>query len=152
MAAHLTLATLANHVGQEVGVSEWHEIQQQQISDFAEVTKDFQYIHTDPVRAANSPFGGTIAHGFLVLSLLSAMFEEALGALDGTTMSMNYGLDGLRFLTPVKNGAQIGARFTLKSVTERQPGQWRATFDTTVEIKGQEKPALVAQWVILLFA
>ena len=152
MTERLTIAALPDLIGKEIGVSDWREISQDRISNFAEVTEDFQYIHVDSERAAKTPFGGTIAHGFLGLSLLSAMFEEAVGEIDGVAMSMNYGFDSVRFLVPVKTGARIRARFSVKEASQRKAGQWRLVLDTKVEIDGEEKPALIAEWVILLFA
>lgn len=132
--------------------SQWHEIDQNSISAFAEATKDHQFIHVDPARAALTPFGGPIAHGFLPLSLLSALLEDGIGAINGVEMSMNYGFDKIRFLKPVCAGQSIRARFFLKDVEARSLGQTKLHIAVTVEIKNEEKPALIAEWLVLLIA
>lgn len=146
-----TIGDLRALVGKELGVSGWHELGQTRVSEFAEVTEDFQFIHLDAERAAETPFGGTVAHGFLVVSMLSVMLYEALGEIDDAGMSTNYGFDSLRFLAPVRTGSRIRARFVLGECTERKPGQWKLVLRTTVEIENQDTPALVADWVVLLF-
>ena len=138
-------------VGQEVGVSSWLEVDQERILAFAEATEDRQFIHTDPDAAARTPFGGTIAHGFLTLSLLSRMGAEAMLLPQGLTMAVNYGLDRVRFLAPVKAGKRVRGRFTLDSVEEKAPGQWLLRHTVTVEIEGEDKPALTAAWLGLMF-
>ena len=143
----LTPADLRVGIGQELGVSRWFAVDQALIDAFAEVTGDRQHIHTDPARAADTRFGGTIAHGFLTLSLLSAMAYDAEPPLQGMRMSVNYGFDRVRFLAPVPAGARIRGRFTLKSAEERVPGEVTIAWAVTVEIEGQEKPALVADWL-----
>ncbi len=137
-------------VGRELGVSEWHLVDQPRVSGFAEVTEDFQFIHVDPERAAATPFGGTIAHGFLPLSMLSVFFMEAVGEISGTAMSMNYGFDSVRFLSPVPTGSLIRGRFLLEDCAERKASQWRLSMKSTVEIEGKETPALVANWLVML--
>jgi acyl dehydratase len=146
------LRELPTRIGSELGVSNWHPIDQDRISGFAGVTEDFQFIHVDPARAAATPFGGTIAHGFLALSLLSVMFLEAVGQIRGVGMSMNYGFDTMRFISPVRSGKHIRGRFTLKECAERKPGQWKLVLGTVVEIEGEEKPALVADWLVMALA
>ncbi|MFC2967273.1 MaoC family dehydratase [Acidimangrovimonas pyrenivorans] len=144
----LTPAELAGKVGQELGVSRWFTVDQARIDAFAEVSEDHQFIHVDPARAAaETPFGGTIAHGFLTLSLLSAMAYDAQPQLKGIRMSVNYGFDRVRFLSPVPAGARIRGRFTLKSAEERVPGEVTVCWSVVVEIEGQEKPALAADWL-----
>ncbi len=139
---------LQDHVGQEVGVSDWLTIEQQRIDQFAAATDDHQYIHVDAERAARTPFGGTIAHGFLTLSLLSALGSRGGGMrLENTEMSINYGLDRVRFAHPVRSGQRIRARFALASVEEKQPGRYLTRYAVTVEIEGEQKPALVADWL-----
>ncbi|MBR9763283.1 MAG: MaoC family dehydratase [Rhodobacteraceae bacterium] len=133
-------------VGQELGLSEWIEVSQQRIDEFARCTEDRQYIHTDPNLAAKSPFGGTIAHGFLTLSLLSAMTFD-MPQIAGTTMAVNYGMNRVRFISPVPSGSRIRGRFTLKSVEAIRPGEIQTTTDVVVEVEGQDKPALVAEWL-----
>ncbi len=146
----LDLDSLQAKVGSELGVSDWCQIDQDRVTAFAEVTDDSQFIHVDPKRAALSPFGGTIAHGFLALSLLSAMLQTALGRIPGG-MSMNYGFDSVRFISPIRTGKRIRGHFTLKDCAERKPGQWRLVLDTTVEIEGEPRPALVADWLVVVF-
>ncbi len=103
-------------------------------------------------RAAATAFGGTIAHGFLALSLLSTMFQKAIGHIEGSSVAMNYGFESVRFISPVHTGRRIRARFTLKDCVERKPGQWRMTLDTVVEVEREERPALVAEWLVVVFA
>jgi len=138
-------------VGEEVGVSSWLTIDQERINAFADATEDRQFIHTDPEAAAQTPFGGTIAHGFLTLSLLSRMAAEAMFIPDGVKMAVNYGFDRVRFLAPVRSGKRVRGRFTLDSVQEKAPGQVLMRHNVTVEIEGEEKPALTAAWLSLIF-
>jgi acyl dehydratase len=145
-----TLDEIRSHLGHEVGVSGWIAIDQARIDAFAEATEDRQFIHVDPAAAAQTPFGGTIAHGFLTLSLLSRMGAEAMLIPDGMTMAVNYGLDRVRFLAPVRSGKRVRGRFTLDSVEEKAPGQWLMRHVVTVEIEGEEKPALTAVWLGLI--
>lgn len=133
--------------GQEMGVSRWFDITQERIDAFADVTEDQQFIHTDPEAAAASPFAGTIAHGFLTVSLLSAMTYDAVPVVDGTKMSVNYGFNKLRFLSPVRVDSRIRARFVLKSCDTSRPGEITTITDVTVEIDGEDKPALIAEWI-----
>ena len=140
-------AALAGLVGTEVGVSRWILVDQARIDAFAGITEDRQFIHIDPVAAASSPFGGTIAHGFLTLSLLSAMTYDAVPPLEGVTMGINYGFDKLRFLAPVPAGSQVRGRFRLLSAEDRGGGRWLLKHAVTVEIDGSDKPALVAEWL-----
>ena len=132
-------------------VSDWILISQEMIDQFAGATKDHQYIHVDPERAKQSPFGGTIAHGFLSLSLLSRMAAEATLLPDRLKMAVNYGFDRVRFLAPVRSGKRIRGRFTLDSVVEKAPGQYLMRHTVTVEIEGEDKPALTAEWLGLMF-
>jgi acyl dehydratase len=146
----VSLDDLKGQVGQEIGVSPWTTIDQERIDRFAEVTADRQFIHVDPDRAAmETPFGGTIAHGFLTLSLLSAMGQEALPVIRGRTMGINYGLERVRFLSPVPAGARVRGRFTLADVSMRSSVQAMLRYQVTVEIEGAEKPALAAEWITL---
>ncbi|MYM55564.1 MaoC family dehydratase [Thalassovita mangrovi] len=133
-------------LGQEMGVSSWFTVTQDQINQFADCTHDHQFIHVDPEAAAKSPFGSTIAHGFLTLSLLSAMVYQ-MPSIEGIAMGVNYGFDKVRFVSPVKVGARVRGRFALAKFDELKPGEFQTTMDVTVEIEGQEKPALVAQWL-----
>ena len=146
-----TLDEIRTRIGEEIGVSSWLTVDQERIDAFAEATEDRQFIHTDSAAAAQTPLGGTIAHGFLSLSLLSRMGSEVLLAPEGVKMALNYGLDRARFLAPVKAGARVRGRFTLDSVEERAPGQLLMRYSVSVEIEGQDKPALTAVWLGLLF-
>lgn len=136
--------------GQEVGVSDWIHIDQARIDAFAEVTMDHQFIHVDPERARSSVLGTTIAHGFLTLSLLSCMALQALPGIEATTAAINYGMNSLRFVAPVKCGGRIRGRFRLAGFEERTHARFQLTHDVTVEIENSAKPALVAQWVSLI--
>ena len=146
----VTLEELLSRVGQEVGVSPWREVTQDMIDKFADATDDHQFIHCDPDRAAReTPFGGTIAHGFLSLSLLSAMTFETLPKLAGSGMGINHGFDKLRFHAPVKTGARIRARFRLAEAKVRPSGWVHTDYDVTIEIEDSRKPALTARWLTL---
>jgi acyl dehydratase len=133
-------------IGTEIGVSDWFTISQAQIDAFADCTHDHQYIHVDPAAAAQTPFGGTIAHGFLTLSLLSAMAYQ-MPSIEGAVMGVNYGFNKIRFVSPVRSGARIRGRFTLAELTQIRPGEVQFMMQVTVEIEGQDKPALVAEWL-----
>jgi acyl dehydratase len=146
-----SLDEIRARVGSEVGVSSWLTMGQGRIEAFADATEDRQFIHVDPEAAALTPFGGTIAHGFLTLSLLSRMAAEAMLIPEGVRMAVNYGLDRVRFLSPVKSGRRVRGRFTLDSIEEKAPGQWLLRHIVTVEIEGEDKPALTAVWLGLMF-
>lgn len=141
-------------IGQEVGVSNWILVDQEMIDQFAETTHDNQWIHIDPVRAAaETPFGGTIAHGFLTVSLASRFSYDCFGMLPGQVMGINYGFNKLRFLSPVKAGSRLRGRFVSKAVTKRKPTEFLRENILTVEIEGSETPALVAEWLgLAIFA
>lgn len=145
------LDEIRGKVGDEVGVSSWLTIDQPRIDAFADATEDHQFIHVDAQAAAAAGFGGTIAHGFLSLSMLSRMAAEAMLVPDGIRMAVNYGLDRVRFLAPVKSGKRIRGRFVLDSVEEKAPGQLLLRHTVTVEIEGEDKPAFTAQWLGLIF-
>jgi len=138
---------LQSLIGQEVGVSRWIEVDQARIDAFARITEDEQFIHVDPERAKATPFGGTIAHGFLTLSLASAMSYDAVAPLEGVVMGVNYGFDKLRFLAPVPAGSKVRGRFKLLSADDKGGGRWLLKHELTVEIEGAEKPALIAEWL-----
>lgn len=142
---------LAGLIGQEVGLSKWIEIDQARINAFADCTEDWQFIHVDPEAAKQTPFGGTIAHGFLTLSLMSAMSYDAVGALEGVTMGVNYGFDKLRFIAPVPVGSRVRGRFKLLSAEDKGGGRWLIKHEVTVEIEGADKPALIAEWLGMQF-
>jgi len=145
------LDTIRSKVGQDVGTSGWLTIGQDRIDRFAEATEDRQFIHVDPQAAARTPFGATIAHGFLTLSMLSRMAAEAMLVPDGARMAVNYGLDRVRFIAPVRSGKRVRGRFRLDSVEEKAPGQLLLRHTVTVEIEGEDKPALTAEWLGLMF-
>jgi acyl dehydratase len=146
-----SLEDIRARVGQEVGVSSWFAMDQQRIDAFADATEDRQFIHVAADAAAQTPFGGTIAHGFLTLSMLSRMAAEAMLLPDTLKMAVNYGFDRVRFLAPVRSGKRVRGRFVLDSVDEKAPGQLLMRHSVTVEIEGEEKPALTAQWLGLMF-
>jgi acyl dehydratase len=146
-----SLDEIRARVGDEVGVSDWITVDQERIKAFAEATEDRQFIHVDAAAAAQTPFGGTIAHGFLTLSLLSRMAASAMLVPGGLKMAVNYGLDRVRFLAPVGSGKRVRGRFVLDSVEEKAPGQMLLHHTVTVEIEGEEKPALTAVWLGLMF-
>lgn len=138
---------LQSRLGEEVGVSRWIAVDQTRINAFADATEDWQFIHVDPDKAKQTPLGGTIAHGFLTLSLASAMSYDALKPLDGVVMGLNYGFDKLRFLAPVPAGSKVRGRFKLLSVEDKGGGRWLIKHELTVEIDGADKPALIAEWL-----
>ena len=151
MRAALPLDDYRAKVGTEVGVSDWITVDQAKIDAFAAVTGDHQFIHVDPAAAAKTPFGTTIAHGYLTLSLLSVMGYEAMPGIAGATMGVNYGMNRLRFMAPVKSGRRIRGRFTLVAVDARSDGSYQSTVAVTVEIDGESKPALIAEWLTLVY-
>ena len=144
------LDSLQDRVGQPLGTSSWVTVGQDRIDAFAACTEDHQWIHTDPERAAQSPLGGTIAHGYLTLSLLPKMTAEVGLVPDGVASALNYGSDKVRFLAPVPSGARVRAHVELVSAVEKRPGEILLTTRSTVEIEGSETPALVADTLALL--
>jgi acyl dehydratase len=151
MAETVTIEELRGRIGQEVGVSKWFDIPQSAIDAFADLTHDHQFIHIDVEKAKATPFGGTIAHGFLTVSMLSAMAYDALPNIAGRSMGVNYGFDRLRMMSPVKAGARIRGRFVLKALESKSPQQHQLIHSVTVEIEGADKPALAADWVTLAY-
>lgn len=147
------VASLTEYVGKELGASDWFQIDQDRINAFADATLDHQFIHVDPEQAKNTPFGTTIAHGYLTLSLLPYLQASIDGFLmpKGMKMAMNYGFDKLRFMAPVKEGRRVRAVATLLDAKEKRDGQWLLTFSFTVEIEGEDKPALIAEWLLMYF-
>jgi acyl dehydratase len=141
-----SIRELRNRVGEEVAVSPWMEVGQGRIDTFAKAIEDFQWIHVDPARAKSSPFGGTIAHGFLTLSLLSHLSETTF-SFSERRMGVNYGLNRVRFTSPVKSGSRVRARFTLLRYEPIDGNGVQVTWNATVEIEGAAKPALVAEWI-----
>ena len=151
MTSPIPVSELASLVDTELGVSDWLLIDQDRVNAFADATLDHQFIHVDLQKAAATPFGGTIAHGFLTLSLLPHFLESASVPVANTLMAINYGTDKVRFLQPVKVGTRVRARTVLSSADERRPGQWLLKQTVTVEIEGEEKPAMVAEALMLYF-
>ncbi len=147
----ITLDAYQAMVGKEIGVSSWHLIDQPRIDTYADVTEDHQFIHVDPVRAKETAFGTTIAHGFLTMSMLSVMSYEVMPAIAGTTMGVNYGFDKLRFISPVRSGKRVRGRFVLAEARLRKPNELQSRTNVTVEIEGEDKPALVADWLGLIY-
>ena len=142
------LSLQQSRVGTQTGLTDWVTIDQARIDAFADITEDPQWIHTDPQRAAaETPFGGTIAHGFLTLSMASKFSIEVLGKLPGQTMGINYGFNKIRFLSPVCEGDQIRGRFVLNSVTQKSDTTLLSASNLTIEITGKETPALIAEWL-----
>src|SRR5688572_10223226 len=146
-----TIEEIQEKVGREIGVSGWILVDQKAIDMFAEVTDDHQFIHVDSEAAAKTPFGGTIAHGFLTLSLLSRMAYDVMLRPETVRMSVNYGFDKIRFLAPVHSGRRVRGRFRLASVEEKRAGQWQFVHNVTVEIEGEDTPALIADWIGMIF-
>jgi len=138
---------LSARVGTVLGVSEWIRIDQDMIDAFADLTLDHYYIHVDPARAASTPFAGTIAHGFLTLSMLSVMAYQTCPTVEGTKTAVNYGFNRLRFVAPVRTGSRVRGRFVLKSFDVQSGSRWRSIYEVTVEIEGERRPALVAEWI-----
>jgi acyl dehydratase len=143
----VTRAGLTAMIGRELGTSEWFLIDQQRVDSFADVTLDHQFLHVDEEAARATPFGGTIAHGFLTLALLTPLCLPFIPELDNRRLVVNYGFDKVRFVAPVRVGKRIRAVVKLGEVTERKAGQVIIRVDVTVEIEGEAKPALVAEWL-----
>jgi acyl dehydratase len=134
-------------IGEVLGTSSWVLVDQDMINRFAEVTNDHQFIHVDPEQAKRSPFGGTVAHGLLTLSLLPSMAYEVFPKPEGVKMAANYGYNKVRFVAPVRSGKRIRGVFVLRDYAEVKPGRWQQITDVTVEIEGEDKPALTAEWI-----
>ena len=149
MATTINATNLPDYVGKTVGTSSWFTITQAQINTFGDATHDHQFIHVDPIKAKDSPFGGTIAHGFLSLSLLSAIAYEAGLQLENMTMGLNYGFEKIRFLQAVKVNNKVRGKMSLTEFTEKRPGQFLFNWLVEVEIEGETKPALTAQWLTM---
>ncbi len=143
----LSFEDLKRKIGLEVGVSKWFTIDQQRIDKFADVTEDWQYIHVDPVAAMNTRFNGAIAHGFLTVSLISAMYYDAVPELEGSELGVNYGFDKIRFLSPVRAGSRVRGHFELVDIRGVRDREVSTNWRVEVEIENFDKPALVAQWI-----
>ena len=148
----VTLEAYQQMVGQEIGASPWHLVDQKRIDVYADVIEDHQFIHVDPERAKReTAFGTTIAHGFLTMSLLSIMSYEVLPSIAGAALSVNYGFDKLRFISPVRSGSRVRGRFTLAEARLRKPNELLSRTSVSVEIEGEQKPALIADWIGLIY-
>ncbi|TXH88020.1 MAG: MaoC family dehydratase [Pseudomonas sp.] len=145
------VAQLQDYVGKELGRSDWLTIDQNRINQFAECTGDHQFIHVDPVKAKLTPFGGTIAHGFLSLSLIPVLMENLMLVPQGMKMAVNYGLDSVRFIQPVKVDSRVRLAAKVLEITEKRPGQWLIKIEATLEIDGEQKPAYIAESLSLCF-
>jgi acyl dehydratase len=143
----MSVAALSSMLGRELGVSEWITIDQATIDAFADLTGDHYFLHIDRERAAASAFGGTIAHGFLTLSMLAQMAYQGCPVVEGSHTNVNYGFNRLRFIAPVRAGSRIRAHFTLKNFDVKNDGRWQSIHDVIVEIEGEAKPALAAEWI-----
>ena len=143
---------MAKYVGQEIGVSDWVEVSQERINQFADATGDHQFIHIDEEKAKLTPFGGTIAHGFLTLSMIPYLSANSdMPRVDGIKMAVNYGGNKTRFIAPVRSGKRIRGHWKLVEMDEKRPGQWQQTVEITIEIEGEDKPALICEWMTLYF-
>lgn len=148
----MTPQELAAKTGEVIGVSDWFEVTQERINMFADATGDHQFIHIDEEKAKHTPFGGTIAHGFLTLSLLPVLGAMTSGArVDGIKMGVNYGGNKTRFISPVRAGKRVRAHTKLLELVEKRPGQWQQTNEITIEIEGEDKPALICEWITLFY-
>ena len=143
----MSLEDFTDHVGQKIGTSRWFVLDQSRIDLFADVTEDHQFIHIDPDLASKTPFGMPIAHGFLTLSMLSAMSYDSIPGIEGVTMGVNYGFNKIRFVTPVTSGSRVRAHFILASSDTKKASEITNFFDVSVEIEGNDRPALVAEWI-----
>jgi acyl dehydratase len=146
-----SIEEIRERVGTEIGVSDWILIDQARINAFAEVTEDHQFIHVDPDRAAKTPFRGTVAHGFLTLSLLSRMADGVMLHPESLRMAVNYGFEKVRFMAPVRASKRVRGHFKLATAEEKRASQWQITYQVTVEIEDEEKPALIADWIGYMF-
>ena len=146
-----TIEEIQERVGTEIGMSDWILIDQNRFDAFAAITEDHQFIHVDPERAKQTPFRGTVAHGFLTLSLLSRMAGGVMLHPESMRMAVNYGFEKVRFMAPVKSGKRVRGRFRMLSAEEKRASQWQITYEVTVEIEDEDKPALVADWIGYMF-
>lgn len=139
-------------VGEQIGTSEWAVMSQERIDQFAQATGDRQFIHIDPAKAAMTPFGGTIAHGFLTLSMIPYLSANSdLPKVEGVKMGVNYGGNKTRFISPVRAGKRIRGHWKLVELEEKRLGQWQQTHEITIEIEGEDKPALITEWITQFF-
>ena len=151
-ATAVSLENCKSMVGTTIGVSSWHLLSQSAINLFADITSDMQYIHVDELRAKDGPFGGTIVHGMLSLSMISAMFYEAVPVVEGASMSVNYGFDKVRFPSAVPVGSRVRARVAVGAAETARDGSMQVVWRVTIEREDGDKPAVVADWIVRLYA
>ncbi len=147
----MTLDEVRSYTGKEIGVSDWFSLDQDRINAFADLTEDHMFLHVNPEAAKMTPFGGTIAHGLLTLSMMPVMAYQAMPGVSGTKMGVNYGYNKVRFMAPVKSGKRIRGKFIVKGVEEQSGGRIQITNDVTIEIEGEPKPALAAEWITMVW-
>ena len=148
----MTPQDIAAKTGEVIGTSEWAEMSQERINQFAEATGDHQFIHINEEAAKMTPFGGTIAHGFLTLSMIPYLGAESnMPRMEGIKMGVNYGGNKTRFIAPVRSGKRIRGHWKLTEMVEKRPGQWQQTCEITIEIEGEDKPALITEWITMFF-
>src|SRR5262245_13216353 len=147
----MSLDEIKTHVGKEIGVSDWFLLDQKRINAFADLTEDHMFLHVNPEAAKSTPFGGTIAHGLLTLSMMPVMAYQAMPGVSGTKMGVNYGYNKVRFMAPVKSGKRIRGRFGVKAVEPQSGGRMQIVHDVTIEIEGEPKPALAAEWITMVW-
>ena len=147
----MSLDEMKTYIGKEIGVSDWFTLDQERINKFADVTEDHMFLHVNPEMAKATPFGGTIAHGLLTLSMVPVMAYQAMPGMSGTKMGVNYGYNKVRFMAPVKSGKRVRGHFVLKGLEPQSGGRMQILQDVTVEIEGEEKPALIAEWVTMVW-
>ena len=147
----MTIDEVRSYTGQEIGVSDWFTLDQDRINQFADLTEDHMFLHVDPDAAAATPFGSTIAHGLLTLSMMPVMAYQAMPGVSGTKMGVNYGYNKVRFMAPVKSGKRIRGHFVVQGIEDKSDGRRQITHDVTIEIEGEAKPALVAEWITMVW-
>jgi acyl dehydratase len=147
----MTLDEISAYVGKEIGVSDWFLLDQNRINQFADITEDHMFLHVNPEAAAATPFGGTIAHGLLTLSMMPVMAYQAVPGVSGTKMGVNYGYNKVRFMAPVRSGKRIRGRFGVKALEPQSGGRMQIVHDCTIEIEGESKPALAAEWITMVW-
>ena len=147
----MTLDEISTYVGKEIGVSDWFLLDQDRINQFADITEDHMFLHVNPEAAAVTPFGGTIAHGLLTLSMMPVMAYQAVPGVSGTKMGVNYGYNKVRFMAPVRSGKRIRGRFGVKALEPQSGGRMQIVHDCTIEIEGESKPALAAEWITMVW-
>ena len=147
----MSLDEIKTYVGKEIGVSDWFELDQKRINAFADLTEDHMFLHVNPEAAKATPFGGTIAHGLLTLSMMPVMAYQAMPGVSGTKMGVNYGYNKVRFMAPVKSGKRVRGRFGVKAVEPQSGGRMQIVHDVAIEIEGESKPAIAAEWITMVW-